>query len=173
MIAFIAHTIGWIGTALYILSYQCKSSRRLVFYQVIGGLLYVFHYSMLGAYSGAATQCVAILSNALVCCSGKPWADWRGWKWLISLCFAVSLICTWQGPFSLLPCIASITNTFVRFTRNGKIIRLASLSVSSPCWLTYNALTRSWSGVFCEMFTICSILISIYRYGIKALDKVS
>ena len=167
----IAHAIGWLGTACYIFSYQCKSSRKLVFCQVVGGLLYVIHYLMLGAVSGAATQSIAIFANFLVCCGGRKWADWPGWRWLLSGIFVVSLFFTWQGLRSLLPCVASVVNTYVRFSRNGKRIRLACLFVSSPCWLAFNALTHSWSGVFCEAFTIGSVFVSIARYGMKALDQ--
>ena len=171
MYMILAHGIGWLGTAFYIFSYQCKSSRRLVFYQIVGAVLYTVHYIMLGAFSGALIQSIAILGNTVVCCSGRRWADWSGWRWVLSLFLVVSMVFSWEGLRSRLPCVASVTMILARFTRNGRRIRLTCLFVSSPCWLTYNTLTHSWSGVFCEGFTICSILISIARYGMKALDR--
>ncbi len=77
---------------------------------------------------------------------------------------------TWTDAFSLLPCAAMIVTTSAMWSTNGKKIRLANMFVSSPFWLVYDAHAGSWSGVLCELFAISSIMISIFRYGLKALD---
>ena len=169
----VAHTIGWMGTALDIGSYQCKSSRKLALCQVVGGICYLIHYAMLDAYAGAGIMVFAVLSNILVCYGGgEGWSGWEGWKWLLAIGIASSLFFTWHGLTSLLPCIAALSNHFARLTRNGKVIRLTCLCISCPCWLAYNFLSHSWSGVFCEAVTLGSIFISILRYGMKTLDQV-
>ena len=52
-------------------------------------------------------------------------------------------------------------------TRN---IRIANLAVNSPCMLLYDVLVKSWGGALNEAVTLVSIIISIIRFGWKALD---
>ena len=54
---------------------------------------------------------------------------------------------------------------------NAQKIRLGNLICGSPCWLIYDALIGSWAGVLNESITLGSILVSIWRYGWKAMGK--
>ena len=55
---------------------------------------------------------------------------------------------------------------------NAQKIRLVNLAVASPCWLVYDILVGSWGGVANEVITTVSALVSIGRYGWKALAAV-
>ena len=79
---------------------------------------------------------------------------------------------TWQGAFSILPCIGVVTVTMAGWSRNGRKVRLANLWVASPAWLIYDAYTHSWSGILCEALSMGSVIVSVLRYGWKALDTV-
>lgn len=57
------------------------------------------------------------------------------------------------------------------FTRNGKILRFATLFIISPCWLVYNACVFSIAGVLTEGFNIPSIIVSFLRSGLKSLGR--
>ena len=46
---------------------------------------------------------------------------------------------------------------------------MSNLACASPCWLIYDILVGSWGGVLNESITLGSILLSIYRYGWKAM----
>ena len=173
MYAVLTQLIGWCGTALYIASFQFKSSRKMAFCAVLGALSYVIHYFMLGAYAGSISLFVSMFGNFFVACAGSKWADWKGWPAVFTFCYAFSTYFTWQGPLSLLPGFISALKTGVYFTRNGKVIRLTCLCIVSPGWMVYNVITGSWSGLVCELFVSGSILVSILRYGLKALDEVS
>ena len=65
--------------------------------------------------------------------------------------------------------------TFLHTTSGFTTADRFSLTVLSalPMWIVYNIATHSWSGVTCEVFVLGSILISVLRYGTKALDQVS
>lgn len=166
----LAQAIGFGGAAMLIGAYQCKTSHRLFGMQICGHLLYIIHFFMLGALSGATTLFIALLRGVILFNAKKRWARSPLWLWLFIGLFVAGCFATWMDAFSLLPCAAMIVTTSAMWSTNGKKIRLANMFVSSPFWLVYDAHAGSWSGVLCELFAISSIMISIFRYGLKALD---
>ncbi|MBR4099026.1 MAG: YgjV family protein [Clostridium sp.] len=170
----IAQAIGFLGMGLYIISYQFKGNRWLMVSQLASCAAYAVHFFMLGAYTGCALQLVSVLNYCLLVYSREhkeAWATWGGWKWVISAVFIGSTVFTWKNALDILPCMGSVSTTIANWTRNGKTMRLARLFISGPGWLIYDAATRSYSGVLCEVFGIVSVLVSIWRYGLKALDQ--
>ncbi|MGD9566924.1 MAG: YgjV family protein [Sedimentibacter sp.] len=167
-----AQVVGFIGAGLLIFSYQCKDSRKLFFMQLCSNAVYVLHFFMLGAFSGSINIAISLLRNFVLINSNKQWARSKIWLGLfVSLHIVVTLF-TWQNMFSLLPCLGMVAITIASWTRNGKKIRIANLFINSPSWLIYDIYTVSYSGIICELFTLISVLISFYRYGMKALDQV-
>lgn len=173
MYEIVTQVIGFIAMALCIGCFQFKNSRTLVLCQMAGNIIYVIHYLMLGAYSGCVSLLLTAVSNAVLSAKGRSWAQWKGWKWLFSALFAVSCIATWQNVFSLIPCAASIVSVLTNWSSNGKWIRFGKLFLIGPGWIVYNIYVHSWSGLLCEIIGMCSAWISIRRYGVKELDKVS
>ena len=85
---------------------------------------------------------------------------------------AIGTAFTWVGPLSLLPLIGVSSLTLANWTRNGRVIRIANFAVSSPVWIVYDIFTGSWSGIAAELFCMSSVVVSVIRYGWKALDIV-
>lgn len=166
---FITQAIGFVAAGLEIGSFQCKSSRKLIFVQLCGNLAFLIHMLMLGGYSGSISLVFSCIRN-LIFSSGRSWAYWKGWPWILVAANVAGAIVTWENGFSLLPCIAVVAVTLSCWTRNGKTIRIASSCISSPMWLIYDIYTGSYSGILTEIFVLCSVAVSIVRYGWKALD---
>lgn len=97
------------------------------------------------------------------------WVRWKGWIAILSAVCIVILAFTWKGAISLLPFAALIASNVGYWTNNAQKIRLSNLACASPCWLIYDILVGSWGGVLNESITLGSILLSIYRYGWKAM----
>ena len=150
MSSYLTQTVGFAALLLNLLAYQCKNGRRLILMQLGSNITYVIHFLMLGAYTGCLSISVMMLSNGLLSLqrfSWAPWSSWRGWRPILCVLFVAAAAVTWQGPLSL-------------------------LAVVSPCWLFYDACVGSWSGVVDETLGILSLLTSLYRYGLKELDRV-
>ena len=64
----------------------------------------------------------------------------------------------------------TVAGTIGYWTNNARNIRIANLAVNSPCMLLYDVLVKSWGGALNEAVTLVSIIISIIRFGWKALD---
>ena len=77
---------------------------------------------------------------------------------------------TWSGWYCILPVIGTAAGKIAYWTNNAGKIRFANLAVTSPCLLVYDVLVKSWGGVLNESVSIISIVVSIIRFGWKALD---
>ena len=84
----------------------------------------------------------------------------------------VTLLVTWSGWISILPVAANIAATIGGYTHNPRKIRVAGMFINSPLWIIYDILVGSWAGILDEVVTEASMIISIIRYGWKALDRV-
>lgn len=162
--------IGFLAVIAFILSYQLRSNRGLFFLQLVGCAMFCLQFFLLGAASGCLSLAVNILRSALLMRYGDwPWVRRKVWPVLLCGVYLLILLHTWAGPVSLLAFAASAVSTLCCWTNNARTIRLGNLLCASPCWLVYDVLVRSWGGVVNEAITIASILLSLYRFGWKAL----
>ena len=165
----IAQGIGFVAMALCIGSYQMKTGRGLILCKMAGDIVYIVHFLMLGAYSGCVTLAVSSL-NALVYSQQEKhaWAGWKGWRWFFCLLLIAACTLTWQPTFPLFPNLCSVVSItsviWVTWSGSGNMIRYGKLFVAGPTWILYALAARSWSGVLCELFGMCSAMVAIFRY---------
>ena len=163
--------IGFLGTILFFLSYQCKSNKNLFRVQFISYLCYTAHLLMLGAVTGGISY---ILNTVRSFCLGSK-QDILKSKWMcgfICTLQIVTLFFTWGGWWSVLPVAANIASTIGGYTFNGKKIRAAGMFINSPLWIIYNIIVGSWAGILDEIVSEISMIVSVIRYGWKNLDTV-
>ena len=170
MYAVLAQIVGFIGTGVVIAAFQCKDTKKLMFVHALAGLLYTLHFFMLGSIIASFSQLLFTVNIFLLNDTKHRWASWIGWRYVISALLILVTVVTWKGPADLLPCDASVATTLTNWSRNGRIIRLNRLCFASPAWIIYDIIIGSLSGIACEVFSIGSVLISIWRYGMAALD---
>lgn len=163
-------TIGFLGVIAFIVSYQLKSNRSLYLFQLLGSLLFCVQFFLLEAYSGCLSMVLNILRYALLTKYNQwEWVRRKELAYIFCAAFAIVLIFTWAGPVTILAFAASSVSTVFYWTNNAKLIRAANLFCASPCWLVYDIFAGSWGGVLNEAITLTSIIVSVYRFGWKAL----
>lgn len=170
---YMVQAIGFLGVALFIISYQIRSNRALFLCQLVGCIVFCVQFFLMGAYTGAISLIVNIARNLLLIKSND-------WKWAksqvtlaaIILLLLVMTICTWAGLISILPFVSVAVTSIGYWTQNAQKIRLSQL-FGSPCTLLYDILVHTWGGAVCEAITILSIIISIVRFGWRNLGKES
>ena len=163
--------IGFLGTILFFLSFQCKSNKRLFRVQFVSYLCYTAHLLMLGAVTGGISY---ILNTVRSFCLGSKQERLKS-KWmcgLICMLQIVTLFFTWSGWWSVLPVAANIASTIGGYTFNARKIRVAGMFINSPLWIIYNVIVGSWAGILDEIVSEISMIVSIFRYGWKNLDAV-
>ena len=102
----ILQTIGFVGLAFFIISYQIRSNRALFMCQMLGCIVFCIQMCLLGAFTGAIGLIVNILRNLLL----------------------ILTIYTWSGLISLLPLASVGITTIGYWTNNAQKIRLSQLS---------------------------------------------
>ena len=141
--------IELLGTVLYFLSYQCRSTRNLFRVQFLSYLFYTVHLFLLGAVTGGVSYLINTFRS--VCLgSGRSFA--QSWKMGTAICLmqAACLVLTWESWISVLPVAANIAATLAGYTRNAKTIRYTGMLINSPLWIVYNLCVGSWAGVLDE-----------------------
>lgn len=169
--ALFTQAIGFGGTILFFLSFQCKSNKKLFFIQFLSYLCYTTHLLLLGAITGGISY---IINTVRSFCLGSNRAFLRSKKMcgIICLLQMVALLITWDGWWSVFPVAANIASTLGGYTYNARKIRAAALFVNSPLWIVYDIIVGSWAGIVDELVSCASVIISIIRYGWKNLDSV-
>ncbi|MDO5545377.1 MAG: YgjV family protein [Eubacteriales bacterium] len=164
-------SIGFLGTILFFLSYQCKSNKRLFRVQFASYLCYTVHLLLLGAVTGGISYVLNMVRSFFL---GSKNAFLKGKRmcWIICLLQVATLFFTWDGWWSVLPVTANIAATIGGYTYNARKIRVVGMVVNSPLWIVYDIVVGSWAGILDEIVSEVSMIVSILRYGWKNLDSM-
>ena len=154
--------IGFVGTLLFFVSFQCRTNRNLFRVQFLSYLFYTVHLLLLGAVTGAVSY---IINTFRSVCLGSRWKFAQRTEMCVIICLmqVAALIFTWSGWLSLLPVAANIASTIGGYTHNPRKIRLAGMLINSPLWILYDIIVGSWAGILDEAISELSMAISIWR----------
>lgn len=163
--------IGFAGTILFFLSFQCRKNQNLFRVQLLSYLCYTTHLLMLGAVTGGVSYILNLIRSF---CLGSNNTFLKGKHMCRIICALqlVTLLFTWDGWLSILPVAANIASTIGGYTHNPRKIRIAGMFINSPLWIIYDILVGSWAGVLDELVSEVSMVVSIWRYGWKNLDSI-
>ena len=169
----IAQILGIAGMTMNILSFLQKSQKRIIVIQFFGAALFFLNYLLLGSTTGAMLNLSAVLRAIVYSNKEKFHAERRVWFYGFSASFVLIYVLTFaafgKGPtlgnlaLELLPVVSMIIATHAFSLKNAAQVRKLGL-VYCPMWLIYNCFVFSIGGILCEIFSICSILVGIWRH---------
>ena len=164
--------IGFLGTVLYFVSFQCRDNRNLFRVQFLSYLFYTVHLMLLGAVTGGISYMINIIRSF---CLGSKWklAHTKTMCAVICLMQMAALFFTWSGGLSVLPVAANIAATIAGYTHSARKVRIVGMFFNSPLWIVYNIMVGSWAGILDEAVSEVSMIVSIIRYGWRNLDSSS
>lgn len=166
----IAQIIGGIGIVFSILSFQQKERKYYLLCQIVTLMMFIIQLLMLGGYTGAVVNTISLIRAIVFACSEKKWASSPALPFIFALALTVAGILTWQNIWSILPIIAALLSTAAQWMKKTKHSRIISLFVS-PCWLTYDLIHGSFSGILNEILALTSIIIGIIRHDINKKES--
>jgi hypothetical protein len=161
----ITQIIGFLALALALLVFQVNKRRTMLQLQLYSCVLYVIHFFLLGAFTGAALNVVGG-ARSYVFDVYKNHKYARVFPAVFILLFSTAALITWEGYYSLLPVAASIGGTLAFWQNNPKTIRIISL-ISPPLWLAYNIVVGSYAGIINEVFLFGSTIVGIIRFDMS------
>lgn len=173
----IAQAIGIVAMVFSILSYQCKHKKRFIAMQLCSGAFFSVNFLLLGAMVGGILNILATIRAVVFLFKEKLKTDRLPWFiGFVTLYITVyilnfTLFDKELTPYNLiievLPVIGLIAlNIGFRLEGTGDIRRWALLSSSS--WLFYNIAAGSWGAIGCEVMSLVSIFIGMFRHDRKA-----
>lgn len=172
----IAQIIGIFAMIFNLLSYQQKTRKGAIVFQLFGTTLFTINFLMLGAMVGGLLNLVGAIRAIIFINKEKLHADHIAWQIGFVLVYFASYILTFTAfdkeptvfnfIIEFLPIIGMIATTIsYRFT-DAKSIRRFGL-ISSPSWLIYNIANFSVGAILCEVLSLGSIIIGIIRLDRK------
>ncbi len=171
MILIISQIIGFAAVGLYLLSYQLKKRKQIVWVTCISNLLYVLQYVLLGAFSGAVMDTMSTLSSFMAAKKNdKPFNRHSAWLGKVNLLLiaAVGLISAFAQKdwLEFLPIAGALFQTGGLWCENEQTIRKLGLC-GAPFWLVYNFLSQAYGPALGSVIAIISIIVALYRYRRK------
>lgn len=168
----IAQIIGLFAMAFNILSYQRKTRLGVISFQLFGSALFAVNFFLLGATVGALLNVLSAIRAVVFLNKQRLKADHPLWLAGFTIVFLISYVLTFtafgKAPTALnlitesLPVIGMVATTISFRYTDAKTIRRFGL-ISSPCWLIYDLAAGSIGAICCEVLSLGSVLIGIWR----------
>lgn len=172
----IAQIVGLVAMSVCVLSFQQKTQRGIILFQMVSSFLWMINLILLGAVVGALLNLVGVFRSLVFGNKQKFHAEKIVWVWGFIASYLVMYALTFtvfqKEPtvqnllFEFLPVIGMAANTVAFYSKEARTVRLLGL-INSPMWLTYNVFTGSIFGVLNETFCICSIAIGLVRFDFR------
>ena len=167
-----AQIVGVAAVTLYLVSYQFKKRKTIIFANAVANILYVAQYIMLGAYVGAVTD--ALSAVAMFAAHSKD----RGFikKYFVAVAVILNIVIfiagmlLYKNLFSLCSIAGALLQVTSYWLSEEKKLRMVSFA-SAPFWLIYNISSGAIGPSVGSFLSIISIGTAILRYDILSKNK--
>lgn len=171
----IAQALGIIAMALIILSFQAKKQKVLILTHFFGCAFFVANFIMLGAITGAFLNIIGVV-RAVIYSNKDKFKNMKVCNIIFCTLYIVAYALTFTifgkevNSYNLiveiLPVVGALSTTIAFSMPSAAAVRKAAW-INSPAWLIYNSLNFSIGGILCEVFSIISVIIGMFRHDVK------
>lgn len=163
-----AHILGVLAVAMFLLSFQCKNRRNIIAVNVTSRLLYILQYIFLGAFEGAVLDFMGLLLSFFAGYKEKECVA-RRFKMIMGIIILVLLVtglALYENIFSLFAIFGIVFEIMALWLTKEKNIRILSL-IAAPFWLVYNLASSAYGSVVGNVFVMVSIGIAMARLDVN------
>ena len=154
--------ISVIAMVAIILSFQCKSNKKLAFVYGTGATLFAVSYFMLGQPSAALYNIISAVFSIM--CLKERFKTKLNFGIIVALFIAATYF-TYENWWSLVLMSAVVASAYSMMFKSGKFIRNIRFFYISPVWLINNTIMCfSIGGLICEIITMTSVIVSFIRF---------
>ena len=162
MFEVIGQLLGIAAVVFGFISYQMKTSRGILIFQLTTALIFSAHYFLIGALTAMALNLLGAIS-----CVFYFFRDKRGGKSIIEPIVFIALIMvasiwTWEGWYSAFIMSGLVVNSISLVLSNAQKTRLC-MFLKSPLCLIYNIIVSSGGCIVYECVVLVSSLIGIIK----------
>ena len=158
----IGQVLGILAVITGFISYQMKTPRGIIIFQLLTAIVFGLHYGFIGAFTAVALNVVGAIS-----CIFYYFRDKRGGKSLaepiiFALLITAAGILTWEGWHSALITGGLVLNT-ISLTFSDPQATRRTMFIKSPLCLLYNVIVLSSGGFIYECAVLISAIIAIIK----------
>lgn len=164
----VAWVFGTLGIVISVILYAGKTRTHILVCKLISDVLWFTNYILLGAYTGAVLNLIAIGRESVFYNRGRrKWADSRVWLYVfILLTFLSPAMEFWKiGGFAwipLLPATGSVLAVISFYSRRPWVMRWFGFG-AQIFWISYGILIWNPTAVISSALTIASAVIGTVR----------
>lgn len=166
----IGQLFGVLAMITGILMYQFKKHKTIMLLMLLCSTFWCIHFAFLKAATGVVMNVINVARAMVFTQRDKPWCEKKWVPAAFSVASVIAVIFTWEGIYSLLPCVASIAATIGSWQKDTQKLRLYTIVVCIG-WFTYNAIKGSWAGMANELFIFFSVLTALWRFHFYGTEE--
>lgn len=156
--------IGVVALAAIVFSYQGKTRNQMLNRQIVSALIFIVHFALLNAWTGASTNAIVVARNWVFARKGiYAWADHLGWVFLFCILSVGALYFSWQGVISILPVASILLGIYSRWQEKAAQIRMYGL-VGCALMLPYTIAVHSYPGTVAQIVIAAGIIYGIIKH---------
>ena len=161
--------ISILAMVAIILSFQCKSNKKLAFVYGTGAALFAISYFMLGQPSAALYNIISAIFSIM--CQKERFKTKLNFGIIVVL-FIIATYFTYENWWSLILMSVVIVTAYSMMFKSGKLIRNIRFFFISPVWLINNiVMCFTIGGIICEVITMTSVIVSFVRFRKTGFEK--
>lgn len=158
----IGQILSMVAVVVGFIAFQMKSSKGIVFFQIIAALIFSAHYLLIGAMTAMALNLVAALKCTCYYIRNKRQSKGLFLPIFFTALVIVTSILTWDGWYSAFLMAGLVVNAIALSLSNPQTIRKLTL-LKSPLRLIYNLCVFSTGGIIFETFSLISVIIALVK----------
>ena len=162
----IPHLIGQLlslaAVATGFVSFQMKTSKGILAFQILTALLFSAHYALIGAMTAAALNFVAAVKCVVYYIRNQRNSKSLLFPVFFTVLVFVTSLLTWDGWYSIFIMAGLLVNSVGLALSNPQTIRKLTL-IKSPLCLAYNILVLSSGGTIYEIAVFLSAILGIWK----------
>ena len=164
----IAVLVGLLAVALYLLCYQQKKRKNILFFNVTSRILYILQYLLLGAFEGAALDIAGTVATFFAQKKDASFVQkhFKACILGVNILIVLTGVLVYESFLSILPIIAVMMHTGSFWLSSEKKIRIICL-LGTPFWLIYNFASGAYGSCIGDVLSMVSIVTAMVRYDFK------
>lgn len=159
----IAQILGFVTVVLGFISFQVKTSKKLLLVQTLTCLVFSTHYYLIGAFPAAFMNMLGMVRNIVYYHKDKSFYRPKLFPIFFGVLMLIVGTLTANGPHSVLVISGLVINTVCLSMKNPQSIR-KSVLFTCVLVLIYDVIEGSIGGIVYESVAIISAIIGLIRY---------
>lgn len=158
----ISQIFAFSALVVSLLAFHRKKKEDLLKTSLVGNVLNIIHYLLLGAYNGCFTKVLAFLRNSFVIYKDKKKIKSKVYLIVFLVLYILVSVYTYKNIYSILPSISAIIYLIALWYGDELIIKRVGC-FGYFLWLLYNIFVFSVVGIISNIVSIISTFIAAYN----------